>query len=135
MALPALALAVVPKLLDMGLNWIDKAVPDKDLAEKLKHDMRMNLLPLMQQELQTREAIIVAEANSESWIARSWRPITMLTFVALIVAHWFGFTVPGLSESERLATMELVKIGLGGYVVGRSAEKVAKHWRGNENQR
>ena len=128
MALPALALAVAPKLIEMVGGWIDRAVPDKDLAEKLKHDMQLNLLPLMQQELKTQGDIIVAEAQSESWIARSWRPITMLTFVGLVVARWFGLTIEGIDNEMELALMELIKIGLGGYVVGRSAEKVAKAW-------
>lgn len=128
MPLPALALALAPKLVDLVGGWIDKAVPDKDLATKLKHDMHQSLLPMMQQELKTQGDIIVAEAQSESWIARSWRPITMLTFVGLVVAKWFGLTIEGIDNEMELALMELIKIGLGGYVVGRSAEKVAKAW-------
>jgi hypothetical protein len=48
----------------------------------------------------------------------------MLTFVALIVARWLGWSAPNLSEAEALKLWDIVEIGLGGYVIGRSAEKV-----------
>jgi hypothetical protein len=49
----------------------------------------------------------------------------MLVFVALIVARWFGFAAPNLSEAEYLKLWSIVEFGLGGYVVGRSVEKIA----------
>jgi hypothetical protein len=49
----------------------------------------------------------------------------MLVFVSLIVARWFGWTAPGLSEAEYLKLWSIVEFGMGGYVVGRSAEKIA----------
>lgn len=77
--------------------------------------------------MEAQSAIIQAEAKGDSWIQRSWRPLTMLTFVALVVAKWTGFTAPGISEAVELQLMTLIQIGLGGYIVGRSAEKVVKH--------
>ena len=65
-----------------------------------------------------------AEAQGQSWLQRTWRPITMLVFVALIVARWFGWSAPYLSEAETLKMWSIVEVGLGGYVIGRSAEKV-----------
>jgi hypothetical protein len=70
-------------------------------------------------------SIVRAEAESEHWLTASWRPILMLVFGALIVARWLGFSAPGISEAEVLMLWEIVKVGLGGYVVGRSVEKVA----------
>jgi hypothetical protein len=37
-----------------------------------------------------------------------------------------------LPESEVAALLDIVKIGLGGYVFGRSAEKVAANWKPNQ---
>ncbi len=48
----------------------------------------------------------------------------MLTFVGLIVARWLGFAAPNLSEAEALKLWGIIEIGLGGYVVGRLAEKI-----------
>lgn len=70
--------------------------------------------------------VVKAEAQGESWLQRNWRPLTMLTFVGLIVARMFGFTAPNLSPAEYLELWGLMKLGLGGYVVGRSTEKVVR---------
>ena len=77
-------------------------------------------------QIQAQASIVTAEAQGESWIQRSWRPLTMLTFVGLITARWLGWTAPNLTPELESQLMVLVQIGLGGYVVGRSAEKVAK---------
>ena len=68
--------------------------------------------------------IVLAETNSDSWLAKSWRPLMMLTFGALIVARWLGFTAPGITEAVELKLWDIIQLGLGGYVIGRSAEKV-----------
>lgn len=68
--------------------------------------------------------VVKAEAQGQSWLQRTWRPITMLVFVALIVARWLGWSAPNLGEAEVLKLWDIVEIGLGGYVIGRSAEKI-----------
>ncbi len=80
-------------------------------------------------------SIIRAEASSDSFLTRSWRPITMLAFVALLFMRWFGVTPDDLSESEILAVFDIVKIGIGGYVVSRGVEKSVASWRnGSSNE-
>ena len=66
--------------------------------------------------------VITAEATGKSWLQRNWRPITMLTFLILIIFDTFGWTQFRLSTEA----WGLLKIGLGGYVVGRSVEKVVQ---------
>lgn len=104
---------------------IDKLFPDKTEAEKTK----LKLFELQQtgqlQEFVQRAEVVKAEAHSTHWLAANWRPITMLTFTALIVARWMGWAAPNLSESEYLKLWDIVELGLGGYVVGRSVEKIA----------
>ena len=46
----------------------------------------------------------------------------MLVFVGLIVARWLGWSAPNLSQDEALKLWDIVEFGIGGYVVGRSAE-------------
>lgn len=65
--------------------------------------------------------IILAEAKG-NWLQRSWRPLVMLTFTVMIVVGGFT-TIPYLADSSPFWV--LLKIGLGGYVIGRSAEKIA----------
>ena len=72
---------------------------------------------------------IRAEAASDNWLAASWRPIVMLALTALIALHWLGLTTDNLPDDQILSLFQLVKIGLGGYVVGRSGEKIAREWK------
>lgn len=74
-------------------------------------------------QLEAQAGIVRAEAQSTHWLTANWRPITMLSFVAATLAYWFGLT-PDLPPESVEAMFTLVQIGVGGYVVGRSVEKV-----------
>lgn len=65
--------------------------------------------------------IIIAEAQG-NWLQRSWRPICMFTFLILIIFDSFKLLPNPLTPE----IWDILKIGLGGYVVGRSAEKIVK---------
>lgn len=67
--------------------------------------------------------IVQAEMQHGNWLSRSWRPIVMLTFLGLIVSYWFGYIPPNVTENTINVVFEIIKWGLGGYVIGRSAEK------------
>jgi hypothetical protein len=115
----------------MGLigKAIDKAVPDKDEAARLKADITTQAMSMAEAELKGAVQIITAEANGDSWIQRSWRPLVMLFFASLVGAHWLGFTPENLTEAEVINLLDIVKLGLGGYVVGRSGEKIMKAYK------
>ena len=115
-------------LLPTIAKTVDKAVEDKDLAKRIEADIQKELIHNTQSEFNAAAKIVLAEAQG-SWIKGNWRPVTMLVFVGLICAHWLGFTPDNLSEAEVLELMDLVQIGLGGYVLGRSAEKVSENIR------
>lgn len=75
-------------------------------------------------ELDAAVRVITAEAAGNA-LQRSWRPLLMLTFGGLVVARWFGWTAPNLTEAEYLALWDIVQLGIGGYTIGRTVEKVA----------
>lgn len=110
---------------------IDKAVPDKDLREKLKADYRMAALTMQSKEFEAAASIVTAEAKGESWLQRNWRPLTMLWFVGLIGAYWLGLAPDYLVNNPETVQelFRIVQVGLGGYVVGRSAEKIVKTYK------
>ncbi len=70
--------------------------------------------------LAAKTSIITAEATGESWMQRNWRPITMLTFLGLVVCDSFGWLANPLAGEA----WTLLQIGLGGYVTSRGVEKV-----------
>lgn len=102
---------------------IDKIIPDPKAAAEAKFKLYELETNKQLQELKSASDIIVAEAQG-SWLQQSWRPIMMLTFGALIVARWFGWAAPNLSEFEYAHLWDIVELGIGGYVIGRSAEKI-----------
>ncbi|MHC4647493.1 MAG: 3TM-type holin [Planctomycetota bacterium] len=72
-----------------------------------------------QDELKVKAAIVEAEAKSEHLLTATWRPITMLTFLALVVADQTGILHFRLAPEA----WTLLQLGIGGYVAGRSVEK------------
>lgn len=111
-----MALDPLTAVLDVGGKLLDKFFPDADAEMKNKMQQFLTVFAAQAQ-------IVQAEAASTNWLASSWRPITMLTFVCLIVARWFGWAAPNLTEAEYLKLWDIVQLGLGGYVIGRSVEK------------
>ena len=86
----------------------------------LENELALQQLKTYETTLKAQSSIITAEAKGDSWLQRSWRPITMLTFLVLVVCDSFGLLSFRLTESA----WTLLQIGLSGYVVGRSAEKI-----------
>lgn len=119
------AMDPVTAALGVGGKLIDRLWPDPAQRDQAK----LAMLELAQKgeiaEFSTRASIVNAEVASDNWLASSWRPLVMLTFTGLIVARWLGWAAPNLSEAEYLKLWSIVEFGLGGYVVGRSVEKIA----------
>lgn len=129
--LPALITAVV----GLVSKAIDKAVPDAGQAAELREKVTGAILSLAQTELQGAISIIVAEAQGESWLQRNWRPLLMLTCIGIIANNYVLYpylklfvAAPPLLEMPD-ALWELLKIGVGGYVIGRSVEKGIDLWK------
>jgi hypothetical protein len=117
--------ALVPALAPIIGQIVGSLFPDPTEKAKAEAETMRQLLS-HQAEIESAAAkIINTEAASTHWLAANWRPLTMLVFVGLIVARWFGWAAPGLQEAEYLKLWSIVEFGLGGYVVGRSVEKVA----------
>ena len=103
--------------LDAGKAILDKVWPDAGEMERQKVQMALAIYA-------GQAEIVKAEAQSEHWIVAAWRPVLMLTFGGLIVARWLGWSAPNITEAEVLKLWSIVELGLGGYVIGRSVEKV-----------
>lgn len=118
--IPALITALAP----IVGNIIKSKFPDPAEQVKLEAEINQALWANAAALNQAAAEIIKAEAASEHWLAANWRPLLMLTFGALIVARWFGWAAPELSEAEYIKLWDIVQLGIGGYTIGRSAEKI-----------
>lgn len=121
-------LGAVAPMVKTLFNTIDKTIDNKAEAEKIKQSIQQQLLSGQLKELEAQAQIITAEARG-GWLQRNWRPLLMLVFAGLVVAHWFGFTAPNIPESVQNSLLNIVLVGVGGYVVGRSGEKIADKLR------
>lgn len=117
--------ALVPALMPIFGDLIRRFVPDPAEQAKAQAAAMQALLDNQAALDQAAARIIQSEAESEHWLTSTWRPIVMLVFTTLIVARWFGWSAPGIGEPEALKLWSIVEFGLGGYVVGRSLEKIA----------
>lgn len=122
-------------LLGLGSTLIDRLIPDKEAQAAAK----LKLIEMQQTgelaELQSAASIIQAEASSAHWLTATWRPITMLVFVAIVANNYILYPYLTLFM-DNAPVLEippdmwaLLKIGIGGYVVGRSGEKAIAAWK------
>jgi len=103
----------------------EEKLEQKAVLLQLQTDFLVEGLQYESERLKQKAEIIKAEATSDSWLARNWRPLSMVTFLVMLVAYWFGLVDPTDRITEELLgkIFTLFQIGMGGYIVGRSAEK------------
>ena len=122
--------ALIGPLLTGLLKVIDKSVEDKDQAALIKARLNEMTLDGSFKELEAAANIIVAEAQGESWLQRNWRPLLMVLFGAIVANNYVLVPLFGTPAAEIPPDMwDLLKLGVGGYVMGRSAEKGIKAWK------
>jgi hypothetical protein len=116
------------RLIEPLFSVIDQAVEDKDQANQIKAQLQTQLISQQGELNRAARDIIVAEAQGESWLQRNWRPILMLFFAFVIGQYWFGYAPEYLQNNEVVINrvFDVIQFGLGGYVVGRSGEKIAR---------
>ncbi len=123
------AIPIIGKVVDGISSWIDQVVEDKDEANRLKADLQktwvVQNMGIIQQTLDAQTQTLTAEIQGKSWLQRNWRPLLMLTFTYIILHNYVLTPVLGLPSVLIPPDMwQLLKIGVGGYVIGRSAEKI-----------
>lgn len=119
---------------------IDQAVTDKDQAARLKAELKRRLIDQQDAGLQARMKVVLAEATGESWLQRNWRPLLMIVIVAIVANNYllapylgamFGVGLQ-LALPEQL--WDLMTMGVGGYIAGRSGEKIVGTLRGKRGR-
>ena len=116
---------------------VDKAVPDKDLKAKLKHEINTQLLTSGTDEMKAASKIILAEAQSGSWLTSAWRPALMWICIIVIFNNFILMPFINIIFGTSLILeipdpmWNLLTIGVGGYIAGRSGEKIAQKWKEN----
>ena len=137
MALPALIMSAVSAIMSGPLDkLIDSYVQDLELRRKLKAELETNLLTHLGKSLELEQAIVLAEIKSEDWLTRMWRPILMMVLIWLLLFAGFVLPLADLVAGKTLpfnprwtalpdGFWSFLSVGVGGYIGGRSLEKIA----------
>lgn len=107
---------------ERGAIQIEITKLENVIKEKML-DLESERMELEGQLIQAQSAVIIAEAQSQSWIARNWRPLVMLTFAALIVLIATGFMDTDALRAVPEQLWSLLTLGIGGYMTLRSVDK------------
>lgn len=116
------------------IDIIGRFVPDPDKQAEMQQVLEKEYTKQM--ELQV--SVINKEADSGNWLTRNWRPLCMYLFMTMLTAYFIMYTIipylivicdwnlyvpqdPGLNDS----LVDVIKLGLGGYIASRGVEKTA----------
>lgn len=112
------------ELTDSVGGVIDKFVTTDSEKLKAKKELSEIVLTKLNELSSFQKEVILSETQGNS-LQRNWRPIVMLAFAAIVVYGKFiapAFDLPSAPlETEFWGLLEL---GIGGYVIGRTAEKI-----------
>lgn len=121
---------LIPTVLGGLFSVIDKAVEDKTEAARIKSRLQEMVLTGQMKEIEAAASIIRAEASGESWLQRNWRPMLMCLFGLIVANNYIVAPLFGTPMADIPADMwDLLKLGVGGYVLGRSVEKGVRVWK------
>jgi hypothetical protein len=138
MALPVgLIVNAVGTVLSGPVNKIlDAYVKDAELKRKLQAELEGGLVTHLGKSLELEKEIVLAEVKGEHWITYAWRPMLMLLFMAFLVLVGFVLPMADLAVGKTIAYnprwtslpdgfWQFLSVGVGGYIGGRSLEKIA----------
>ena len=126
---------VLEKVADVALQTARLAAEKKISEQEARARIASSAYELLAREAQAARDVIVAEARSESWLTRSWRPLVAVAFALVVVFYalilpiavdWFGMPPVRVGDALLGWVMQAVMLALGGYIGGRSAEKIAR---------
>ena len=115
---------------------VGKVLDDLFTRDEERIEAKNKVFKILQEkelQLQKMQTDIILSESKGNWIQRSWRPILMLAFGFIIIyckflALLFSLPVPELEPEF----WNLLQLGIGGYVVGRSGEKIMQVYQANK---
>ncbi len=134
-----IASPLLKSALELVLPVVHDVLGGGKTADKVIARIQLKSLEIDGKQIAAQQSVLMKELDG-SWMQRNWRPIAMLVFVALLVYHiiivslvnaiWGVGTIPldnvSIVGSVQYEIIQVIKWGMGGYIVGRSVEKTAK---------
>ena len=115
---------------------LEAEVQDRALRQRLAAELESKLLEHLGRETALQQGVVLAEVQSEHWLARSWRPVMMLALLGVVLFVGLGLPLLDALFGRPVVFQprwnmlppefwSFLSIGVGGYVGGRSIEKAA----------
>jgi len=112
-----------------------RLIPDGDKKLDVEREIKLALLEHTDSLESLRGQIVLEEAKSSNWLTASWRPLLMMVIIAIVALNYLIFPVANMFMGTAYAIdlpvelWNLLQIGVGGYIVGRSGEKMVDKWK------
>ena len=111
---------------------LEKVIPDTGKRDEIEREIKLALLEQGSEFNKQAGDIILAEAKSEHWLTANWRPLLMIVIVFIVAWNYalagvmtaIGYPIETIPLPDPL--WNLLTVGVGGYTIGRSAEKSMK---------
>lgn len=122
---------LVGKLVDLFASYQKR----KATEAEFRAEVEKAILDTFDDVARSQADIIKAEMEGEGWLQRNWRPLVAVSFAFIILFYglitpimvgWFGFPPARVGDDLLKWIMDAVVICLGGYIGGRSLEKIVK---------
>jgi phenylpyruvate tautomerase PptA (4-oxalocrotonate tautomerase family) len=134
------AAGVALKLLQGPVSQIlDRHIADRQTRDKLAAELQQSLIEQLAKEQESAASVIIAESKSEHWLTANWRPLLTVVLMAFLVL--VGLLIPladlvaggPIPYRPRWSDLpegfwQFLTVGMGGYIGGRSLEKIAGQW-------
>jgi len=115
---------------------IDKLIPDPTLKAKLKTEIEAKTIAHKDEIIRAQRDILINELSQGSLLTRSWRPVLMYMIILFLLVYGLMLPIVDLFTTQPIVftprwqeipdgLWNLLGLGVGGYVGGRSLEKIA----------
>ncbi len=123
---------------------IDKLIPDPSLKAKLKAEIQAKTIESQNQVTKAQRQILMQELSGGALMTRSWRPVLMYLIILFLLVYGLLLPIVDLFTAKPVVfkprwqeipdgLWNLLALGVGGYIGGRSLEKIATSIAGKPN--
>ena len=127
--------ALIPVLAPLLGNIVKKVIEGKTDAANIDAEIQLAMFNQAGALEKIQGDIVKAEANSAHVITAIWRPLLMLVIIAIVAMNYLVLPVLNMITGIPLELVlptelwTLLQIGVGGYIVGRTGEKMVSSWK------
>ena len=129
------ALNPIAKIIDEVFTNDEERINAQAKLTQVQNTIGSKILEYESQLVEAKSKIIIAEAQGQSWIQRSWRPVLMLVIVAIVANNYIIYPYLSMFTDKAIVLdlpselFTLMTVGVGGYIAGRTGEKMVEKWK------